>query len=531
MCSTRKGIRVTKYLLAGVTVFCVSWIACVNEWNARSHWNPPQRRYSTMKTIVAYSEGKQAEMDRPSPVTCDRLPDYPVIPEINRTWSPHAAEALWQRVEGTPVSLYAAYYDERAPQHYVRVLAIFHGRNLSSLEDLYCQTRVLHDGDSVEVVAAKPLEIWWQDWDKSTNEVETPFLLSCPLTEPLNNRADVSIVTEPCDNPTNGFHIGPKTNNNYQRSFTICVKDMNFQKDISSSLIEWIETNRLLGAEVIDFYIDSVNKNTEATLRRYQSQGLVRLFQVPIKNTARRSLWQRRRDHLVSYNDCLYRNILETEFIVPLDVDEVLVPKITNNWHGLLKRLPLQGWDPHHHSAILVRNVFFFDFMQHLYKNNKTSNNRNRVKLYMKRDDVRIDDEVLNEIVDLHSTEKESNKHITEMGKDENDCTNNLDLPKLSRNIVSSATISPIGYYSKSFMLTRKVLTAFNHYPLASIGATGFTGWAAPYKEVQLNHYKETCNFTMVPECAQYVKRSRIDRSALHLSRRLARAIANTICK
>lgn len=31
---------------------------------------------------MAYSEGKQAEMDRPSPVTCDRLPAYPEVPYI-----------------------------------------------------------------------------------------------------------------------------------------------------------------------------------------------------------------------------------------------------------------------------------------------------------------------------------------------------------------------------------------------------------------------------------------------------------------
>ncbi|CAG5046053.1 unnamed protein product [Parnassius apollo] len=85
-----------------------------------------------MRTIVAYSEGKQAEMDRPSPVTCDRLPAFPKIPYFNRTWSAHAYSDSWQRVKGTPVSLYAAYYDERAPQRYVRLLAIFHGRNISA---------------------------------------------------------------------------------------------------------------------------------------------------------------------------------------------------------------------------------------------------------------------------------------------------------------------------------------------------------------------------------------------------------------
>ncbi|CAK1551104.1 unnamed protein product [Leptosia nina] len=478
-----------------------------------------------MKTIVAYSEGKQAEMDRPSPVSCDRIPDFPDIPNIIRAWSPLSEHPKWQHVEGTRVSLYAAYYDQRTPQHYVRVLGIFHGRNVSSLEELYCQTRsTREDQESVEVVAAKLLEIWWQDWDQTSNDVDTPLLLSCPLTEPLNEKSAVSIVTEPCDNPTNGFHVTPISAQKYSRKFTVCVKDMNFADDITLSLVEWVETNRLLGAEMIDIYVDSVHKNTETTLLRYQAHGLVRLFQVPIKNTAR-SLWQRRRDHLVTYNDCLYRNILESKFIIPLDVDEVLVPKTAYTWHGLFQRLPYQGWDPNLHSAVLVRNVFFFNFMQDFYKSKISSDSRSNRTIYMKRDDVRIED-LLNKVASVDSHSFNSNRDY----KEQKDCMKSVPVPKLTKNTISSATISPIGYYSKSFMQTKKVLTAFNHYPLASVGATGFTGWAAPFKEVQLNHYKESCNTTMVPECAQYVLRARIDRSAVHLTRRLTRAVFDAMC-
>lgn len=86
MANARKFVRVTKFLLAGVTVFCVSWIACVNEWHGGVRWRARQGSedagLSTMRTIVAYSEGKQAELDRPSPVTCDRLPAFPTIPHI-----------------------------------------------------------------------------------------------------------------------------------------------------------------------------------------------------------------------------------------------------------------------------------------------------------------------------------------------------------------------------------------------------------------------------------------------------------------
>lgn len=95
MRASRKYIRVIKLLLAGVTVFCVSWIASVNEWHTGVRWVDRGSRIgrggqggrigqveglATMRTIVAYSEGKQAEMDRPLPVACDRMPAFPKIP-------------------------------------------------------------------------------------------------------------------------------------------------------------------------------------------------------------------------------------------------------------------------------------------------------------------------------------------------------------------------------------------------------------------------------------------------------------------
>lgn len=80
----RKFIRVTKILLAGVTVFCVSWIASVNEWHSGASWTRTivQENMSTMRTIVGYSEAKQAELDKPSPVSCKRLPAFAKIPHI-----------------------------------------------------------------------------------------------------------------------------------------------------------------------------------------------------------------------------------------------------------------------------------------------------------------------------------------------------------------------------------------------------------------------------------------------------------------
>ncbi|XP_068633581.1 uncharacterized protein [Battus philenor] len=550
MRASRKYIRVIKFLLAGISVFCVSWIASINEWHAGVRWVERRGGASgreaqglpTMRTIVAYSEEKQAEMDRPSPVACNRLPAFPKIPYFNRTWSPSAYTDTWQRVKGTSVSLYAAYYDERTPQRYVRILAIFHGRKISLEEPLFCQTRPRNPSEeSIEVVAAKPLEMWWHEWDANSNEVETPLLLSCPLIDSLNEISVVSVVKEPCDDPSNAFVLNP-TNGiiKYKRKFTICVKDMNFNYNIADNLLEWFETNKILGVDLVDVYVDEISKKTENLLMNYNSQGYTRLFHVPIKNKEKRSLWQRRRDHLITYNDCLYRNLAESEYIIPLDVDEILLPKIAFNLSELLQRLRKYGWDPEEYSAILIQNVFFFDFMQGVHSYKFTKSGLIKSKVYVKRDDVRIkvtdEDAKTIELDDAHNLRIFEMTDLDNLGKvnidnHKNKCDKEIPVPKLSKHIIRSALVSPIGYYSKSMMLTKKVLTAFNHYPLANLGARGFAGWSAPFSEVQLNHYKESCNTTMVAECERYGQRARVDRTALRLHPQLTHALIAALCK
>ncbi|XP_037868525.1 uncharacterized protein LOC119628837 [Bombyx mori] len=548
VCKTRKLVRVTKLILAGLTLICVSWIASVSEWHARVRWRNRQvdtdHGISTMRTIIAYSQDIQEEMDRPSPVRCDRLPAFPEVPSINRTWTADSSNyGTWQRVTGTKVSIYSAFYDNRTSQPYIRILAFFHGRNASADQTLFCQTRSLDPNEnSVEVVAAKPLEIWWHEWDVQSTDIDYPFLLSCPLTGPLNGPTLVSLVTEPCLDPTNAHPLKHSLKRNQQkRMFTICVKDLNFDKDISQNLIEWIETNKILGVDIIDVYIGNISKEIESILQHYRDAGFIRLFHVPIRNKPERSLWQRRRDHIITYNDCLYRNIQESEFIIPLDIDEIVMPKTANSLPELLKHLVKRGWNPKEYSAIMIKNVFFFKFMQKINKN--YYNYKNKSKTYAKRDDVRIryarSTKILDENNSVHLFDKNKlgNKNSVDVNELQvyyenynSRCGHDMPTSKLMTHVISSAFISPIGFYSKSFMVTERVLTAFNHYPLASLGTSGFDGWPAPFKEVQLNHYKESCNATVVPECELYQRDVRLDRTALRLRKKLIEALSNAIC-
>lgn len=267
---------------------------------------------------------------------------------------------------------------------------------------------------------------------------------------------------------------------------------MNFNEDISQNLIEWVEINNILGVDLIDMYVDKVSKETEDILRHYRDKGLVRLFNVPI-HKQNRSLWQRRRDHIITYNDCLYRNIKESVFVIPLDVDEIILPKVAETLPDLLNRLERYGWSPANVSAIMIRNRFFFDFMQGI--NNYRRKTRIENQTYTKRDDVRIKEskdllidvreiELLDDVSDV----KNEVTDVTNRPYHETKCGTMVPLPKLARHVVSSAVVSSIKFFAKSLMVTNNVLSIFNHYPLNSLGVA--VKWAAPFKEVQLNHYK-----------------------------------------
>jgi hypothetical protein len=50
----------------------------------------------------------------------------------------------------------------------------------------------------------------------------------------------------------------------------VCVKPLDFPFDISSWIIEWIESNKLLGAAKIVFYVYQLHPNVRKVLSHYQ---------------------------------------------------------------------------------------------------------------------------------------------------------------------------------------------------------------------------------------------------------------------
>lgn len=98
--------------------------------------------------------------------------------------------------------------------------------------------------------------------------------------------------------------------------------------DSASNIIQWIELNRILGAELFVFYNFSIGKHVDKVLDFYLNKGLVKV--VPWDVSKFRPPGQKQEISYVgqtaALNDCLMRLKPISEFVVNSDIDEVIVP-------------------------------------------------------------------------------------------------------------------------------------------------------------------------------------------------------------
>lgn len=167
-------------------------------------------------------------------------------------------------------------------------------------------------------------------------------------------------------------------------------------------------------------------------------------------------IWQKRRNEIVAYNNCFYRHLVISKFVIPLDIDEVIVPKISQTWDGLLDKIgQLKNLDDY--ASLTVANAYFF-----------------RPK--RKKQSIFFFDNVLR------------------------------------------SEFSPDGDSGKSFMNTKNTLTVFNHYALNITPGVNRV-YFLPKELVQMNHYKFFCDKRLLPQCANYTSSPRyLDTSLLRLT-------------
>ncbi|XP_045589953.1 uncharacterized protein [Procambarus clarkii] len=319
------------------------------------------------------------------------------------------------------------------------------------------------------VVKADTSEVWMQLWDHHPDpKTYHTYLFTCPV--PLKMRDSllypdfVSLSSQPCTSITTKLPINKEgftelLSGRAKKKYAVCVKGMDFEDDISVKLLEWLELLYILGVDKVFIYKYTVHVSVEKVLDYYERQGKVKIIPLTLPGDQpnepklrsvylRRAVWQKRRNELVPYNDCLYRNIYLYDYVIPLDTDEVIIPVKSYTWSEMfaeLKRGDPKALDKY--ASFSAQNAYFLDVFNFTY---------------------------------------------------------NLKVPKyfhMLHRTIRSANFSIIGHSVKSFVSTKNSRTVFNHYALETLYRNMKTNKVMNTSLVQMNHYKKRCPREIYSQC------------------------------
>ncbi|XP_070167368.1 uncharacterized protein [Polyergus mexicanus] len=438
------------------------------------------------RSIVAYSWARRLALDYRPTKQCDGNGTRGMA--LNGYESPGTK---WLETIPGQLFLYSAHLDLRVVGYpSIRVIGVKRGALPSSA--LFCTIWYRKHGETRSLsVEALVSTIWLDEWDGAANSY-TGILVNCqlPLDDSIRRPSRIYVGPNPCyENASHSLTTRSEYGNEIsverkgRQEFTLCIKGLDFDEDISRKLIAFVELHRILGAKLFYFYVFNVHENVLKVLRLYERSNVVRWFALDLpgdlpneKSTRRRffgeDIWTKRRMELIPYNHCFYENIHRSEFVVPIDIDEAIVPTRRKTWHELLldERAKL-GRSFKDFASYSVRNVYFFPELQ-----NKSETDRS----------TGLGEEPRRSTVEQHPDYLDT---------------------------IRTANISPEGDSVKSFVSTRRALTVHNHYALATLNPSIRRAHHLDSNDV-LKHHHRACDSRHL-DCDLLMEDVRIDESAL----------------
>ncbi|KAG5668808.1 hypothetical protein PVAND_016732 [Polypedilum vanderplanki] len=345
--------------------------------------------------------------------------------------------------------LFNAYYDDRKDLEngtVVRILAFIN--KINPQIKTFCQMwfENFTEPDMIEVYEYRMA--WRYNWGNNTDGT-TPYLLSCKIPQNKTGLVPqfVSFTENRCDAANNLFKVKNKRpKNGRKKLFLVSVKQFDFDDDISMQIIEWFEILKIFGVDQVEIFIIKAHKNVKKILQFYQTEKFVtvKFMNFPHENPNKfnESILQFMQNDQIPYHDSLYENLYMYEYIIPMDVDEFIIPIKTEDrtWEDLIKRT-ISSVNDKNFEIFPVTNRFF----------------------------------LLN-----NSHENETYEGIPK---------NLLFLSNIYR--VSNITINS---GTKTFMQIDRILIIHNHFPLSCIKSEWCKRLDIKLEDGQLSHYRKSCN-------------------------------------
>ena len=133
-------------------------------------------------------------------------------------------------------------------------------------------------------------------------------------------------------------------------NFTMCLAPL-FKLDQhkqAQRLIEWVELNRLLGADYFVVYNYSITTDVDRVLRMYMRDNIMEVVQwpLPMNGFLEEAKLGVPEIHYfgqhAALNDCLYRMKFRSKYIINTDMDEFIIPHHSGvvSWRDMMRYIP-----------------------------------------------------------------------------------------------------------------------------------------------------------------------------------------------
>ena len=136
-------------------------------------------------------------------------------------------------------------------------------------------------------------------------------------------------------------------------NFTVCLhKALYDNYGWPELLVEWIETNRIFGAQKFIMYYYNHSESLKPYIEYYKRKGILEYRSWPLHHADKKISMYKAQVSVI--NDCIYRSQYKSKYLALIDPDEYLVPTQHDNWMDLINASPCQS-----EPGIMFRNHIF----------------------------------------------------------------------------------------------------------------------------------------------------------------------------
>ncbi|NXX52004.1 GALT1 galactosyltransferase, partial [Tricholaema leucomelas] len=235
------------------------------------------------------------------------------------------------------------YFDNRE-RKLTRVIGIVHHNEVKELYCWFC----CHPDGKIYVSRA--------DIDVHSDRFEFPYgATDIVCLEPENcDPTHVSIHQFPRGDIDQlpRFEIKNRKAEPFPVDFTVCISTMFGNYNNVLQFIQSMEMYRILGAQKVMIYKNNCSHLMEKVLKFYIEEGIVEVIPWPIDSHLKVSImWHHSLDakdigyygQITALNDCVYRNMRRSKFVLLNDADEIILPLKHPDWKTMMQSLQQQN--------------------------------------------------------------------------------------------------------------------------------------------------------------------------------------------